>query len=126
VKSYECVVIFRPTVSDEALKTGTSKYAGVISGQGGELTGLETWGKRRLAYEIDHNFEGHYFLYRFRGSKPALDELGRQLRIDESVLRHMIVVDDLSRGDEPVIEPEKLEARPRETETEEAGRGEAK
>jgi hypothetical protein len=38
----------------------------------------------------------------------------------------MIVVDDLSRGDEPVIEPEKLEASPRDTETEEAGRGEAK
>ena len=126
MKSYECVVIFRPSVSDEGLKTGTSKFAGIIAGQGGEVTGLETWGKRKLAYEIEHNHEGHYFLYRFRGGKPALDELGRQLRIDESVLRHMIVVDDLATGDEQKVELNKLEARPRETETEEAGRGETK
>lgn len=126
MKSYECVVIFRPSVSDEGLQTGTSKFAGVIGGHGGEVTGLETWGKRKLAYEIDHNNEGHYFLYRFRGEKQTLDELGRQLRIDETVLRHMIVVDELSKGDEPRVELDKLEARPRETETEEVGRGESK
>jgi small subunit ribosomal protein S6 len=126
VKSYECVVIFRPSVSDEDLKAGTSKYAGVISGHGGEVTGLEAWGKRKLAYEIDHNSEGHYFLYRFRGEKGSLDELGRQLRIDESVLRHMIVVDELAAGDEPRVDIGELEAKPREMETEEAGRGEGK
>jgi len=126
VRSYECVVIFRPTVGDEGLKLGTSKFAGVIAGQGGELTGLETWGKRKLAYEIEDHFDGHYFLYRFRGGKVVLDELGRQLRIDESVIRHMIVVDELSAGDEPKVEPDKLEAKPKEREAEEVYRGEGR
>jgi small subunit ribosomal protein S6 len=126
VRSYECIVIFRPTVSDEGLKLGTSKYAGIIAGQGGELTGLETWGKRKLAYEIMDQFEGHYFMYRFRGEKPALNELDRQLRIDESVLRHMIVVDELASGNEETVSPDKLEARPREKETEEVHRGEGR
>lgn len=119
MRSYECVVIFRPTVSDEGLKLGTSKYAGVIAGQGGEITGLETWGKRKLAYEIEDHFEGHYYLYKFRGENKVLDELGRQMRIDESVIRHMVVIDELAKGDEPKVEPDKLEPKVREFEPEE-------
>lgn len=126
MRSYECVVIFRPSVSEEGLKLATSKFAGVIAGQGGELTGLETWGKRKLAYEIEDHLEGHYFLYRFRGESRALDELARQMRIDESVIRHMIVVDELASGEEAKIEPDKLEAKPREKENEEVSRGETR
>lgn len=126
MRSYECVVIFRPSVSEEGLKLATSKFAGIIAGQGGELTGLETWGKRKLAYEIEDHTEGHYFLYRFRGENRSLGELARQLRIDESVIRHMIVVDELASGKEPRVEPDKLEARPREKEQEEVSRGETR
>jgi small subunit ribosomal protein S6 len=119
LRSYECIVIFRPTVSEEGLKLGTSKFAGVIAGQGGEITLLETWGKRRLAYEIEDHFEGHYFLYKFRGENKLLNELGRQMRIDESVIRHMVCVDELAKGDEAKVEPDKLEAKVREVEPEE-------
>ena len=127
MRSYECIVIFRPTVPEQDLKTSTAKYAGVIAGQGGEITGLEGWGKRRLAYEIDDHFEAHYFLYRFRGENKVLDEFARQLRIDETVIRHMIVVDELAKGDEPKIDPDKLEPTKRqEREPEEASRGEAR
>jgi ribosomal protein S6 len=54
--------------------------------------------------------EGHYFFYRFRGDNPLLDELGRQLRIDENVLRHMIVRDELATGAEDKLEPAAVEA----------------
>jgi small subunit ribosomal protein S6 len=125
MRSYECVVIFRPTAGDDELKVGTSRFANVIAGQGGEITGLEGWGKRRLAYEIEDHLEGHYFLYRFRGRNEVLDELNRQMRIDESVLRHLIVVDELAKGDEPKIEPDKVEPVARqEKEYEEPARGE--
>lgn len=104
MRSYECVVIFYPGVDDEGLKAGTDKYAGVISSGGGEITRLEKWGKRKLAYEIDDHSEGHYFLYRFRCENRVLDELGRQMRIDESVLRHLVVRDELATGQEPKVE----------------------
>lgn len=110
MRSYECTVIFTPGASEEALKTGTDKFARLIAGGGGEISLLETWGKRRLAYEINDFTEGHYFLYKFRGERTLLDELGRQLRIDESVIRHMICRDELATGREPKVEPDNLAA----------------
>jgi len=103
MRSYECAVIFYPGLDEESLKAGMKKYAGVIDSGGGEITRLETWGKRKLAYEIDDQSEGHYYFYRFRCENKVLDELGRQMRIDESILRHLIVRDELATGDEPKI-----------------------
>lgn len=107
--SYECAIVFYPNLGDDAYKTGTKKYASIIGDRGGELTGLETWGQRHLAYEINHQSEGVYYFYRFRGDNEVLQELGRQLRIDESVLRHLIVKDGLAKGDEPPVTVEELE-----------------
>ncbi len=109
MRSYECAVIFQPAVSDDGLKASTAKYVEVIASSGGEITGVETWGKRRLAFEIMKQPEGHYFFYRFRGNAPLLDELGRQLRIDENVLRHMIVRDERATGEEPRLDPATVE-----------------
>jgi len=114
-------------VPDDGLKASIAKYSGVIAGQGGQITALEGWGKRRLAYEIEDHADGHYFLYRFRGTNPVIDEFARQLRIDETVIRHMIVVDELARGDEPALDPANIEpAKRQEKEIEEVSRGEAK
>jgi small subunit ribosomal protein S6 len=109
VRSYECAVVFYPNLGDDGVKTGAAKYAQVIADGGGELTRLETWGKRRLAYEIDHQQEGYYLFYKFRGDKPVLDELGRQLKIDESVLRHLVIRDELAKGDEPKLDASNVE-----------------
>jgi small subunit ribosomal protein S6 len=108
VRSYECGIVFYPNLGDDGAKAWMTKYARIIEEKGGELTGLDTWGQRKLAYEIDHQSEGIYYFYRFRGDKELLNELGRQLRIDESVLRHLIVKDELAKGDEPKIEVEGL------------------
>jgi small subunit ribosomal protein S6 len=109
VRSYECAIVFYPTLGDDGVKTGLSKYLGVVDSQGGELTRVESWGKRKLAYEIDHQSEGYYYFVKFRGSNELLKELGRQLRIDESVLRHLVVKDELAKGDEPKTELASLE-----------------
>jgi len=109
VTSYECAIVFYPNLGDDGYKTGTEKYARVIGDQGGQLTGLDTWGQRRLAYEINHQSEGVYYFYRFRGNNDVLQELGRQLRIDESVLRHLVVKDALAKGDEPQVKVDELQ-----------------
>jgi len=109
VRSYECALIFAPTVAEDAVDSGARKYAQVIADHKGELTGVETWGKRRMAYEIDHHGEGYYFFYKFRGDAALLAELGRQLRIDEGIIRHMIVRDELAKGDEPTVDPSQVD-----------------
>jgi len=110
MRSYECAVILYPAVSDDGLKASTAKYVEIIARSGGEITRVETWGKRRLSYEIMKQPEGHYFFYKFRGANPIVDELGRQLRIDENVLRHLIVRDELADGTEAKLDPASVEA----------------
>lgn len=112
MRSYECAVILQPSVSEDALRTSTAKYVEIIAHGGGEITRVETWGKRRLAYEIMKQPEGHYYFYRFRGGNDIVGELGRQLRIDENVLRHMITRDELATGEEPKLDPATVEAIP--------------
>jgi ribosomal protein S6 len=49
----------------------------------------DAWGRRRLAYEIDHKAEGSYHLLHFTSEAATLDEISRVLRIDDGVMRHM-------------------------------------
>jgi small subunit ribosomal protein S6 len=112
-------VILHPSVNEEGLRASTAKYVDVIAQGGGEITKVETWGKRRLAFEIMHQPEGHYFFYRFRGASSLVDELGRQLRIDENVLRHMVVRDETASGTEPSLDPAQVEPTMRHPEREE-------
>ncbi len=94
MKDYECAVIFTPTLAGEVLANATKRYADLIASRGGELTAVDDWGKRALAYEINYHREGFYCFYRFKGNRDLLTELDRQLRIDENVIRHMIVRDE--------------------------------
>jgi small subunit ribosomal protein S6 len=119
LKDYECAVIFAPTVAGEALANATKRYADIITAQGGEVTQVDDWGKRSLAYEIKFHREGYYCFYRFKGGQAVLNELNRQLRIDESVIRHMIVRDEAKhRGVVKSVDetPEPEEAHPRDAE----------
>jgi ribosomal protein S6 len=56
---------------------------------GGSWDLHDSWGRRRLAYEIDHKGEGSYHLLHFTCEPEALDEVSRVLRIDDGVMRHM-------------------------------------
>ncbi|NIM19644.1 MAG: 30S ribosomal protein S6 [Candidatus Latescibacteria bacterium] len=106
MRNYECTIIVSPAVGDDELKNVAKKYAKVIASGGGELTKLENWGKRRLAYEIDHNDEAHYLFYKLRCENSVLHELNRMLRLDEMILRHMVVKDSIATGEEPKIDSE--------------------
>ena len=94
MKKYECAIVVAPTVGSDVLESNTKKYTEVITSRGGSLTEIDDWGKRSLAYEIDDHKEGYYHFYRFLSGKEIIDELDRQLKIDENVIRHMIVRDE--------------------------------
>ena len=88
---YELVLIISPEVVEErfdAIIAGVSQF---ITGNGGTVSNVERWGKRRLAYPIEHFTEGSYTLTHFR-SKPALNKkLEANLEISEEVLRHLLI-----------------------------------
>ena len=91
LRDYELVLIISPEVEEEKLNTTIDNISQFITGKDGTITDVEQWGKRKLAYPVEHFMEGNYVLTRFK-LKPALGkELEANLRISEEVLRHLLV-----------------------------------
>ena len=91
---YEFVSIFDPSLDEAAATANFDKYLKLVQDQGGEVTYKESWGRKKLAYEIDKKTEGSYFYARLTASTAAVAELNRQLRYDEQVMRTLVVRDE--------------------------------
>lgn len=91
MKAYELLYFVDPASTDEA-RAGVMKRVDVaITGEGGTVDNVEDWGRRKLAYEIDHLAEGDYTLIDFHADPSQIAELDRVLRINDAVKRHMVV-----------------------------------
>jgi small subunit ribosomal protein S6 len=91
------MLILRPNLEDEAREAVLEKTRGIITADGGLIDNEESWGKRRLAYEIDHTEEGDYLVTLFHAEAANVAELDRVLHITDQVLRFMVVRrDDLA------------------------------
>lgn len=91
MKAYELMLIIRPNLDDEAREAILEKVRGTITAEGGTIDSEDAWGKRRLAYEIEHLEEGDYHVILFHADAATVAELDRVLRITDQVLRFMIV-----------------------------------
>lgn len=88
--NYEIMIITSTRVG-ENYDNEIEKYTEIINTNGGELKNVEKWGEKRLAYEISDMNSGLYSLLSFKGDKKTITELDRRMKIDENVLRHMII-----------------------------------
>jgi len=91
LRDYELIVIVSPDVPEEELPTHLDKISEFITNKGGSVTEVERWGKRKLAYPINHFREGNYVLTRFKLEPGTTAELEANLRISEKILRHLLV-----------------------------------
>ena len=91
LRDYELVLVISPDIEEDKFEATIDNVSQFITGKGGIISNVDRWGKRRLAYPIEHFMEGSYVLTRF-SLKPALSkELEANLRISEEVLRHLLV-----------------------------------
>ena len=90
MKNYELVYVVRPNAEDEVKEAVLNKVQEVISANG-EIEKVDAWGNRKLAYQIAKFSEGFYVLVNFKASADLPKELDRNLKINENVIRHMIV-----------------------------------
>ena len=91
LRDYELVVIISPEVAEENLDTTIDSVSQFITAKGGIISNVERWGRRKLAYPIEHFLEGSYVLTRFK-LKPALGrELEVNLQMSEEVVRHLLI-----------------------------------
>ena len=90
MNKYESVIILSAKASEEAMAAFGEKMKELVSANG-QLTNVEEWGKKTFAYEIKKQTEGFYTLFTFEAKPEFVAELDRVLRLDEIVLKHMIV-----------------------------------
>ena len=91
LRDYELVLIISPEVVDEALDTTIKSISQFIIDKGGIISEVEQWGKRRLAYPVEHFMEGSYVLTRFKLEPVLSKELEKNLKMSEEVLRHLLI-----------------------------------
>jgi len=93
-REYEMVYIAQPDIGDDGLRQLNERLTQAITSQQGAISATEIWGKRTLAYQIKKFYEGHYILHRFQMAPEGTEELDRLLRLNENVLRYLIVRTD--------------------------------
>jgi len=91
MKAYELLLLLNPSLDEETRAGVLDKTQGVITADGGVVDSLDSWGKRKLAFEIDKMTEGDYVLVDFHTVPAAIAELDRVLRITDPVLRFMLL-----------------------------------
>ena len=91
MKAYELLFFVAPTINDETRAGVMKRIETTIEGANGTIDKVENWGKRKLAYEINGLNDGDYTLIDFHAEPDDIAELDRILRINDAVVRHMIV-----------------------------------
>lgn len=91
IKDYESMMILTPQLSqDEAVKENENAVS-VITDNDGELIKTDEWGKRQLAYPINKQTEGYYYINYFRIDSEKIKDIQRMYNINESILRVLVV-----------------------------------
>jgi small subunit ribosomal protein S6 len=91
VREYETIFILKPDVTNEVIGATNSKIRGVLEAGGGTLLKIENWGRRKLAYEVKKHLKGIYIFFRYLGNPGLVEEIERNLRLTDSVIRQYSV-----------------------------------
>jgi len=89
-RDYELGFILQPEVNDEQTRAILDRVEQIVANHGGQVVRVNQWGRRRLAYPIQHNRDGYYVFIDMILTPETVIELDRVLKVSEDVLRHMI------------------------------------
>jgi small subunit ribosomal protein S6 len=85
------MVILNPEIDERQVGVTLEKFLKVITNDGGSIDSTDVWGRRRLAYEIQKKNEGLYVVVNFTATSEATQELDRQLKLSELVMRTKVL-----------------------------------
>ncbi len=90
-REYETIYILRPDSTNDVISQVNTKARAVIETGGGTIIKIDNWGKRKLAYEVQKQLKGIYLFFSYLGSAGLVEELERNLRLTDSVIRYYSV-----------------------------------
>ena len=94
MRNYELVTIWNPDLGEDGVTTLLDRLTTTITRGGGQVVDTNVWGRRRLAYFIDKHSEGVYVVMQLNMEPARANDLEAQLRINEDVLRHLLIRKD--------------------------------
>lgn len=94
MNKYELALVVTAKVDDDVRTATVEKAKDYIARYGGTVTEVEDWGKKRLAYEIQHMREGYYYFIQFEAGAECPEQLESHMRIMDNVIRYLIVRKD--------------------------------
>lgn len=105
---YETVFIARQDLTPGQNEELTKQMSQLVTDNGGKILNTEFWGLRQMAYRIKKNRKGHYVMLHMDAPAAAKDELERNLRLHEDVLRFMTLkMEQVSEGPSPMLRKER-------------------
>ncbi len=111
---YEHVFLARQDVSSQQVEALVEQFKGVLESNGGSVGRTESWGLKSLSYRINKNRKAHYTLMDIDAPAAAVQEMERQMRINEDVLRYMTIrVDAHEEGPSIMMQKRDRDDRPR-------------
>ncbi len=92
MRPYELMLILPAEADDGVVGAVTDRITQTLGERGGEIAKVDRWGKRRLAYPIDHHTEGYYMVVSIQSEPEAMKELDRVVALLDEVVRFKVVV----------------------------------
>jgi small subunit ribosomal protein S6 len=94
VRLYEAVYIFDPALDEPSINSKLEGYHALVTGGEGQVAAVDHWGSRQLAYPIEKHKTGYYVVAQFHGNPEALPEFERALKLEEGLLRYLVVLNE--------------------------------
>ncbi|MBI4726856.1 30S ribosomal protein S6 [candidate division TA06 bacterium] len=91
MNAYETVLIIDPAVDEAGVDKQVEKYSALIKSHQGEIALVEKWGRRKMTYPINSRREGFYVCLQFTSPATLPAEINRNIRLDESIIRHLTI-----------------------------------
>lgn len=90
-REYETIYVLRPGTTNDGVGDVNERVRGIIDNMGGKIIKLDNWGKRRLAYEVQKERKGIYLYWQYLATRGVVEEIERNLRMLDSVIRYLTV-----------------------------------
>ena len=91
MNKYEIMFIVKATMESTDIKKCAESYKSLISDLKGKVAEYKELGEKKLAYPIKKELNGYYYVMQVEASKEAIQEFDRKIRLDENVLRYLII-----------------------------------
>ena len=106
---YESIFIARQELGDKELENIINNFKKILENNNANLVDTESWGLRNLAYKIEKNKKGHYMVLKIDGNGDAIQELERNMRIDENIIRYLSLKTESINNDPSILAKKNVE-----------------